>query len=102
MYNRPTIPKHKCHTLCKCLHYAQTSHNYPTPKIYAHMNHDYLQKMIKTRMITGYDLDETSKPEFCKSCTEAKMSWKPFPKISTGEKAKTYGDKVVCNLWGPA
>ena len=53
-------------------------------------------------MITGYDLDETSKPEFCKVCTEAKMSQKPFPKVSTGEKAIAYGDKVVCGLWGPA
>ena len=70
--------------------------------IFAHTNYEYLHKMIKTRMVTGYDLDENSVSEFCKACIKAKMSQKPFPKVSTGEKAQAYGDKVVCDLWEPA
>ena len=67
-------------------------------KIFAHANHDYLRKMVKNRMITGYELDENSVPEFCKPCIEAKMPRKLFPKVSTAPKAETYGEKVVCDL----
>ena len=39
--------------------------------------------------------------EFCETCIKAKATHKPFPK-ETKTEYKTYGDKVVSNVWGPA
>jgi hypothetical protein len=58
--------------------------------------------MVEKGMITGINLDMSSKAEFCESCIKAKASTrKSFPKESKSEY-KTYGDKVVSDIWGPA
>ena len=52
-------------------------------------------------MVTGINLDLSSKPDFCKICITAKATHKLFPKESQTEY-KTYSDKVVADVWGPA
>jgi hypothetical protein len=52
-------------------------------------------------MVTGVNLDMTSKPEFCEACIKAKATRKSFPKESE-TKYENYGDKVVSDIWGPA
>ena len=66
-----------------------------------HVNHEDLQRMVEKGMVTGVNLDLSSKPDFCKTCVKAKATCKPFPKESKTEY-KSYGDKVVADVWGPA
>jgi hypothetical protein len=67
-----------------------------------HVNHEDLRRMVKEGTVTGIDLDMDSKPEPCHQCIEAKATALPFPKMSTSNRAKKYGDKIVADLWGPA
>ena len=66
-----------------------------------HVNHEDLQRMVEKGMVTGINLDLSSKPEFCETCIKAKATRKPFPKESETEY-KAYGDKVVADVWGPS
>ena len=66
-----------------------------------HINHDDLQRMVEKGMVTRIELDMTSKARFCEICIKAKATRKPFRKESKTEH-KTYGDKVVADVWGPA
>lgn len=68
-------------------------------KILAHENHNYIRRIVKNGMITGFDLDENSVSEFCQPCVEGKIKRRPFPRIATGKKATAYGDKIVSDLW---
>ena len=67
-----------------------------------HINHDDLQKMVKEGLVKGVDLDLNSKPDFCQTCIKAKATQKSFPKMSTKENIKAYGDKIMADVWGPA
>jgi hypothetical protein len=64
-----------------------------------HVNHEDLWQMVEKEMVTGVNLDMSSKPNFCETCIKAKAPRKPFPKESKKEY-KAYGDKVVANIWG--
>lgn len=57
--------------------------------------------MVEKEMVTGINLDVTSKANFCEVCIKAKASHKSFPKESKIEY-KTYSAKVVADVWGPA
>ena len=65
------------------------------------MNHEDLQQMVEKGMVTGINFDLISKPDFCEACMKAKVTRKPFPKESKTEY-KTYGDKIVADVWGPS
>jgi Reverse transcriptase (RNA-dependent DNA polymerase)/gag-polypeptide of LTR copia-type/GAG-pre-integrase domain len=71
-------------------------------RIMGHINHDDLRKMVKEGIVEGINLDMDSKPEFCDVCVQAKATRKPFPKKSTSDRVKAYGDKVTADVWGPA
>src|SRR6202522_300616 len=66
-----------------------------------HVNNDDLRRMVEKGMVTGIKLDMSSKPGFCEICVKAKAARKPFPKESITEY-RTYGEKVVADVWGPA
>ena len=66
-----------------------------------HVNHEDLRWMVEKWMITGINLDMSSKAEFCETCIKAKAICKSFPKESKSEY-DTYGDKVVSDVWGQA
>ena len=57
--------------------------------------------MVKEGTVTGINLDMDSKPKPCCQCIEAKATCIPFPKMSTSNRAKKYGDKIITDLWGP-
>ena len=66
-----------------------------------HINHEDLHDMVDIQMVTGIELNRHLKPEFCETCVKSKGTRRPFSKESTTEY-KTYGDKVVSDLWGTA
>jgi hypothetical protein len=66
-----------------------------------HVNHKDLWRMVDDGMVTGINLDMSLKLEFCKACIKAKATHKHFPKEGKTEY-KSYGDKVVSDVWGPA
>jgi hypothetical protein len=66
-----------------------------------HVNHEDLRQMVEKGMVTGVELNTSSKAEFCETCVKSKATRKPFPK-ETKTEYKTYGDKVVSDVWGPA
>jgi hypothetical protein len=68
-----------------------------------HISHEMICHMIKSGAVTGVQLDESSKPEFCEACAKAKIKRLPVPKQrSNARAAKKYGDRIHSDLWGPA
>ena|ERR1700731_4033462 len=57
--------------------------------------------MIKASMVMGIDLDVQSMLSPCATCIQAEATCRPFLKHSMSEQAKSYGDKVVSDIWGP-
>ena len=57
--------------------------------------------MVDGGMVTRVNCDMSSKPEFCTACIKAKATHKHFPKESQ-TVYKSYSDKVVSDVWGPA
>ena len=66
-----------------------------------HIAHAAVKHAISNGYITGIELDEDSKPEFCEACEKAKSARQPFPKESD-TRATKYGERVHWDLWGPA
>ena len=86
------------------MHAAYTSRKMSITKLHRlmdHINHDDLFKMVHTGMITGIKLDMSSKPEFCSICVQSKAANAPFSKESQNADTKSYGNKVLSDVWGP-
>ena len=66
-----------------------------------HMNHEALWHMVDGGMVTRVNLNMSLRPEFCPACIKAKATRKHFSKESQTEY-KSYGDKFVSDVWGPA
>ena len=66
-----------------------------------HISSAAIKYAVSKGYITGIELDNDSKPEFCEACTKAKSATQPFPKESQTRTEK-YGDRVHWDLWGPA
>ena len=66
-----------------------------------HISPVAIKHAISKGHITGIELDNESKPDFCEACIKAKSARKPFPKQSE-TRATKYGDHVHWDLWGPA
>ena len=66
-----------------------------------HIAHSAIKHAIANGLITGIDLDMTSKPNFCEACTKAKSARQPFLKESE-TKAERFGKRIHWDLWGPA
>ena len=66
-----------------------------------HVNHEDLCRMVEKGMVTGIELNPSSKADFCETCIKSKATRKPFPK-ETKTEYTAYGDKVVSDVWGPA
>ena len=117
-----TISNTKGHTIAKILH-SQGLYHVQTPEqpknslkanavvikmsineVHCHLGHISLAAIkhaIAKGFITGIDLDESSKPEFCEACVKAKSARQPFPQESK-TRAEKYGECVHWDLWGPA
>ena len=66
-----------------------------------HIAHAAIKHVISTGMITGIELDQNSKPEFCETCAKAKAARHPFQKQSF-TRATRYGECLHWDLWGSA
>ena len=66
-----------------------------------HISSAAIRHTVMKGFITGIDLDESSKPEFCEACAKAKSARQPYPQESY-TRAEKYGDCVHWDLWGPA
>ena len=55
-----------------------------------HISSAAIKYAIAKGFITGIDLDESSKPEFCEACVNAKSARQPFPQESETQ-AEKYG-----------
>ena len=58
-----------------------------------HIAHAAVKHAVSTGIITGIELDQNSKPEFCEACAKAKAARRPFPKYSH-TRATKYGERV--------
>ena len=70
-------------------------------RLFRHVNVKAVQHAITSGKVTGIKLDETTQPEFCKACMQAKLHCKPFPK-KTKNHMKKFGKQIHSDLWGPA
>ena len=66
-----------------------------------HISPVAIKHAISKGYITGIELDEQSKPEFCQACAKAKLACQPYPKESK-TRAEKFGDRVHWDLWEPA
>ena len=57
--------------------------------------------MVEKGMVTGINLDMSSKPDFCEVCIKVKATCKPFLRESKTEY-NAYGNKIVSDIWGPS
>jgi transposase InsO family protein len=67
-----------------------------------HISYEAARTLIRQKMITGVDLDEVDPLGPCESCEYAKTTRKPIQKTRTEPRAKSYGDEVHSDLWGPS
>src|ERR1700710_1931267 len=70
-------------------------------RVLGHVSQSAVLDAVKKGLIEGVKLDSTLQPEFCDACTQAKASRQPFP-AETKNWARTYGELVHTDLWGPA
>jgi GAG-pre-integrase domain len=66
-----------------------------------HISCSAIKHAVANDLITGIDLDISSKSEFCKACAKAKSARQLFPKESD-TRAEKFGEHVHWDLWGPA
>ncbi len=67
-----------------------------------HVGHDAARRLVEKGLVTGVELDESSKPTFCASCDWGKGHRKAIQKVREGERASAVGEEIHSDLWGPA
>jgi hypothetical protein len=70
-------------------------------KVLGHVSQKAVHHAMSKGLVQGLELDSSSMEEFCDTCIKAKSARVPFPKEST-RRAKTYGEIVHTDFWGPA
>jgi hypothetical protein len=69
-------------------------------QVLGHVSQTAIMDAVKKGMVTGIDLDASSKPSFCDFCVKAKSARQLFPDKSKN-CALMYGELVHTDLWGP-
>jgi hypothetical protein len=67
-----------------------------------HIAPDAAKLLVKKGIVEGIHLDETQSVCTCTSCEFAKTSRKAIKREHVAEHAKSFGDEVHLDLWGPA
>ena len=62
-----------------------------------HISSAAIKHAVSKGFITGIDLDESSKPDFCKACVKAKFTRQPFQQVSETQ-AEKYGECIHWDL----
>jgi len=58
--------------------------------------------LVVKGLITGVQLNNESKLEFCDACTSTKMAQKHIPMEHEGDRVKEVSSEVHTNIWGPS
>jgi hypothetical protein len=66
-----------------------------------HIAHSAIRHAVTNDLITGINLNMSSKPEFCEACAKAKLAHQPFPKESE-TRAEKFSDCMHWDLLGPS
>lgn len=67
-----------------------------------HVSHSAARALVQKKLVSGIELDESSKATVCESCEWAKGVRKEIQKTRDGDRAVAIGDEVHSDLWGPA
>jgi hypothetical protein len=67
-----------------------------------HIAPDAAKLLVKKGIVEGIHLDETQSVRTCDSCEFAKTSRKAIKRKHVAEQAKSFGNEVHSDLWGPA
>ena len=67
-----------------------------------HIAPDAAKLLVKKGIVEGIELDESQNPRTCDVCEFAKTSRKAIKRERVTERAKSFGDEVHSDLWGPA
>jgi hypothetical protein len=67
-----------------------------------HIPADAIHALIRYNIVTGLHLLDNKWPIFCKSCEYAKVTHKHISKEWTTPPAKSFGDEIPTDLWGPS
>ena len=62
------------------------------------LGHTAIEHAIAKGLITGIDLNESSRPDFCEACVKAKSARQPFPQESETQ-AEKYREYVHWDLY---
>ena len=65
-----------------------------------HISSAAIRHAVLKDFITGINLDENLKMDFCDACAKAKSTWLLYPQESE-TRAEKYGDYIHWDLWGP-
>jgi hypothetical protein len=74
-------------------------------ELHCHMGHiapDAVRLLVKKGIVNGIELDKYQSPRNCNFCKFAKTSHKPIKHEQMTEQAKSFGDEIHSDLWGPA
>jgi GAG-pre-integrase domain len=67
-----------------------------------HVSHSAARALVQKKLVSGIELDESSKPLVCESCKWVKGVWKEIQRTCNGDHTAAVGDEVQSDLWGPA
>ena len=67
-----------------------------------HVGHKYIRELLQKRLVTGVELDESSKPTFCESCEWGKKHRKSIQRECQEPKTKAVGDEIHADIWRKA
>jgi transposase InsO family protein len=67
-----------------------------------HVGHKYIRQLLQKGLVTGVELDESSKPTFCESCKWGKKHHKPIQRERQESKAQAVSDEIHADIWGKA
>ena len=67
-----------------------------------HVAQSTVKSMYSKGLLPGYTLDPGSKIEFCRICTDSKITIAPIPTKRSTPEATAFGDVIHTDVWGPA
>jgi transposase InsO family protein len=60
------------------------------------------RKLVDSGAIVGVELDPDSQEADCDTCTFARATRQPIPKVRISPPAQSFGDEIHTDVWGPA
>ena len=67
-----------------------------------HISPQVARTMVEKGMVDGINLDGSSDMRSCDSCEYGKAHRKPISKVREATRAKTVGEEVHSDVWGPS